>query len=308
MRAGALTVRVEVLRHDDIISAAVAGPPWVRIARGLRWAWALHWRGGFGRLRRLGRRARAVAAYPVYGLIWAMLEGALVALLLAWIFGLGSWVVGLGVVAALLLSNWTDRRLFHLYLFDTWRLLRAMAKGRDEALRARDEAAVARVEAALADGADEVVVLGHSIGAIRAERIVAAVARRGHADGRLALVTLGPTFALLQVWAGHGAERLVADERVMQAAGIPWLEVVWRRDAIALPWIGAERPGRPLRLTRAGRVRWPGALRRRVPFRPMLRHLDYLLASEGGAFDLYRMLADPRPVAVQAMALRGEAE
>ncbi|MGQ7793784.1 hypothetical protein ACUN0C_15365 [Faunimonas sp. B44] len=226
--------RYDFLRWDDIIRAH-----WPRrqLAVWVNTLWAFS---VFLRTGALGRIFRAT--WPV--LITVSLPALFVLLQVLLALGAGWGAAALvsafgaptvaAVLAALLaaagiilLGRWLEGRLNvywlgRIYAF-TVRDARGEVAGLDER---RDAFARIVVEAAAAGDADEILLVGHSLGTPLAVSVMAralaldpAIARRGQ---RLAVLTLGPTTPILSLMPEAGWFR---DElRTLAAADVPWLD------------------------------------------------------------------------------------
>ncbi|MEO1000072.1 MAG: hypothetical protein AAFW69_05645 [Pseudomonadota bacterium] len=302
MAGAGVALRLEVLRHDREVAAALSGPGWARLADGALWACEMWREGRFGPRGPGTRGQRRLFRYPVWASLASMvLAVGLLALLASALATLGGPdLVAPAAAAGPLVAVWRAGRwnawLYHLFFFGMWRAFQRIAEGRAPEFDAANRAAAARVAEAAAD-ADEVWVIGHSLGAARAAEVVAALPEGTGA----ALLTLGSVRGVLACWAGPGSVALDAAEAACGArAGLSWLDVGWRGD----PFAAGPAPPATLRITERSRFAAGPIFQPRRPPRPLRRHLGYLMAPEAGPFDLYRMLADPRPVASQLAELR----
>jgi hypothetical protein len=223
---------IRILAWDDLIARDLAVPLPLRIASG---AAALAGLLADGTLARYGRahwRYLLFVALPV-----AMLAGALLAGLVAGLI-LGGWAgVVLGMAVALGLVLLADRRVHLGHLFADWVFARDLARGVRPEITARIDRFAAEIAAARrSTEAEEVVLIGHSLGMVLlAEALGAALAADpgpGPAPPRLVLVGLGSS--LLKIALMPAAARLrAAVARIAAQAGLDWVEFTSRRDFVS---------------------------------------------------------------------------
>jgi hypothetical protein len=217
-----------LVRWDDVIAAMSRRSGWRRIGFGFL-AFVDFLRGGalWGYLRTNWRYA-GFFLYPY--LLLAGLAG--VALLLGFAIGRLSGLSLVGAAAALTafaaLMHWPGRRLFLDFLLDDWIFTREYVHREHPVLGPRLDAAANLVcEAAQGGAVEEILVVGHSLGAVlaadlldRALRLDPALGRSG---ARVAFLSVGSS--ILKVGLHRGAGRFrAAVERVANADGIFWGE------------------------------------------------------------------------------------
>ena len=138
--------------------------------------------------------------------------------------------VGAALAAALFvgLLQWPGRRLFVQHLLDDWIFARRYIHGEDAVLRPRlDRVAERLCEAARAGEADEVLVLGHSLGAVLAidllDRALRLEPRLGQDRSAVAFISVGSSIP--KIGPHRAAARFrAAVERVANARAIFWGE------------------------------------------------------------------------------------
>lgn len=302
VRGGTVT-DIRLLRYEDLVRAWRAPGLAGRLWRGGRALGGLCRTGAMGRLARTAPRTAALAISPFVVLV------APVVLALP-VFMAGLWVGLAAMVVALILGCRLVRRGYLDVVADLFAWMHAMARGRrpTAAYEARIKALAAGI--ATGEGADEVLVVGHSLGGIAAVRAVAEVLGQGDgspAPGKLGLLTLGSTHGVVLADHGPGRDRLArAVARIAGAIGagrVFWLDVSAPRDAFCVPLTdpllmigGAARPGLAspriisARLAHAPAI--PGD--RRTVLRAMRRHMGYLLVPEAGSgFDYAETVTGP---------------
>lgn len=156
----------------------------------------------------------------------------------------GPWLaVGAGALVALgagaLLLRWPGRRFRLRQSLDLAEFSVDFARGRHPAVDARIAAFAERVRAleaaAPAEGIDEIIVAGHSLGAMHAVSTVAAALDADPTFGtrtRVRILTLGSTTAKFALHPA-GSRLRAAAERVAGEARIGWMEIQSRDDIVS---------------------------------------------------------------------------
>ncbi len=284
---------------------------------------------GSGTLFRYFAASYRYALFFVMPFVDVILFGAAGALIGYWAagaFDLAGWpraalaiALALAVFAALM--RWPGRRWrVDLGLAD-WIFARAYMYGRRSDIEARldrfAERLVARVRAA---DVDEIVIVGHSLGATFAVDLIAralardpALARRGPA---LALLTIGATIPKLALHPAGGRLRACA-EKVAAEPALFWVEYQARDDVIsfykfhpvALRAVADGDALRPLvRRTQLHEMMAPQDLRRhRLNF--MRLHYQFVMANaHRTSYDYFMIACGPLPLQATALAAGGPAE
>jgi pimeloyl-ACP methyl ester carboxylesterase len=144
-------------------------------------------------------------------------------------------VIACGVFA--LLMRWPGRRWRIRQAFADWIFARAFMYRRRQAMDARlDEFAQRLVERVRAGGCDEIVIVGHSLGATMALIVLSRALDTDPAfatgDPKVRLLTVGSTIAKIALHPAAGHLRDCA-ARVAAAPALAWTEYQARRDAIS---------------------------------------------------------------------------
>lgn len=271
-----------------------------------------------GMLRRSARPAFLAILFPpvlVAGFILAGLILAVLAALLAGNLGAPWW--GSLLCFAAICAGWVfawdklEAAWNPCWLARVFGFLVAWAKGRIAGLDQRHRDFAERLAAGLDDpGPDEILVVGHSIGA---QHAVATLNRLEEMrpgallDPRLKLLTLGqciPLLARLQ-----GAEPFREDvRRLILEHAIEWIDVTSPADPGSscavdpLAPTGQHRPpGAPIHPTQVSprfHRLLPKEAFQKVRRDPLLFHFQYLMAQEiPGPYNFFRLTAGPDPLA-----------
>lgn len=189
--------RIEVLGWSDIVKDSMSGPVTTRCLAFFRTAWIYLASGAFWRLIRLRKGPMIAAIYPVVVLLayLAVSLGAGLAIALALGGAAWAWAVGLtAFCGALRLCVWVDRYAMAAYLMHLYAFVASEGGATPKALTQRLEDFRDKASAALTDEVDEVLIVGHSLGANLAVTLVAALApahQRLENGPALSLLTLG---------------------------------------------------------------------------------------------------------------------
>ncbi len=250
-------------------------------------------------------------------LILAALAGLLgtgVAHLLAgWLPGLAAGAIGLIAAIGLVLAAipLLDR-IFLRQLINDWVFNWQHSIGRRRDYEARLELFADHVSRVYeAGGVDEVLIVGHSSGALTAVEVAARVLERGAPEGpRLSLLTLGSGLPLVAVH--RRAEQPRAD--VMRLVGsdrLVWVDYQAPQDWMNFPGFN---PARDLDERPEGAVRNPlirstkfreiivPEVYRRISFRPFRMHFQFLMANDlPGEYDFFALTLGPQPLRDRVM-------
>jgi hypothetical protein len=307
-----------LVRWDDIIEAAARQPMWRRIPLGLLAFLDFVAGGALWRYVRTNWRYALFFLYPYVLLAGltalAAQAGRLVSQALA------STFAGLvaGALTFALLLRWPGRRLYLPLMLDDWIFARTYVRRGHPILDARlDRAANAIVAAARANDADEIVIVGHSLGAVLAVDLVARALTLEPALGRS-----GPPVALLSVGSSipkiglHRAARRfhAALARVARAPGVFWAEYqaiidvmnFYKTDPVAA--LGLEPTGKPVvRVVRISRMLDP-AYYRRIKRDFFRLHRQFVSGNDRrSAYDYFMLLCGPILVERQVRSPDGAA-
>ena len=286
--------QVRIMAWDRLIHAEMRRPLPVRSWRGARGLAEIVLNGTLARYLRAHWRYALFALYPIL-----LLTGG-TAITLAVATGIGGWA-GLGAGALLfpaLLA--TAGRLLSLdFMLADWAFSSDLAHGRSAAaldFTRRLGAAIA--EAQRREAVDEVLVVGHSLGAVFATQAIAALPEPRPGAPHLALVGLGSS--VLKIALHPAAEALRRDLATLAARpALDWIDFASRRDPISFERAEAVAtlglPGRGASLESIHpRDMVDAATWRRMQLRPLWAHRQYV---RGNAkryfFDFGLMLCGP---------------
>jgi pimeloyl-ACP methyl ester carboxylesterase len=197
--------------------------------------------------------------------------------------------------------------MFLHLLFDDWIFSRLYARHGDPAIDAKlDRTARDVVDAARNAETDEVVVIGHSLGAVlaidlldRALRIEPTLGQKG---ARVALISVGSSILKIGLHPAAARFRASAD-RVASAPGLFWgdyqaisdLMNFYKRD----PLTAMGLPARDAPLVRMVRIRHmlDPAVYKRIRYRPLRMHLQFVSGNNlRNAYDYFMLVCGPLSV------------
>ncbi len=308
-----VTADVEVLAWADIIGGSMRRTIPATYAQMLRTAWIYVASGALFRLGRLRKGPTLAALYPV---VMLTLQ-ALLAVLSGWGIGLGVAMVlpgGVGVVAGgvaglalawamLRLFQRVDRRFLAYYLMHDYAFSAGLWGAYPPVLEARMAEFAARIRAAMEEEGDEVLVVGHSSGAILGVSILADLIRAGlPARGPvLSLLTLGQVVPMVSFL--PEAKRLRADLAFLSTREeVTWVDVTAPGDGcafslcdpVAVTGVAPEGKRWPLVISCAFTQTFSPERWRRMRFRWFRLHFQYMCAFDRpGDYDYFRITAGP---------------
>jgi hypothetical protein len=302
------TVETEyrLLRWDDLMAAAQRRSMWRRIPLGLLAFADFVAAGALWRYLRFNWRYAGFFLYPfVLFALFAVLAWGMDVLVTG---TTGSTLVGIcaGLVAFALLLGWPARRFFLPLLFDDWIFSRDYIRGREAGLEARLERVAHDLVARADEGrADEVLVIGHSLGAVLAVDLLDRAMRvdpdLGKEGPSIALVSVGSS--LLKIGLHAGAKRFrAAVGRVAQAAHVFWVEYQALTDVMnfyktnPVAAMGLDVPGRPMvRIERIRKMVQP-ARYRRIRRNFFKVHCQFVNGNDRrAAYDYFMLVCGPLP-------------
>jgi hypothetical protein len=307
-----------LLRWDDVIDAAGRQPMWRRLPLGLL-AFADFVAGGalWGYFRTNWRYA-LFFLYPYVLFAGFVALAAVAGKLVAEASGSTLAGVAAGALAFAVLLRWPGRRMYFPLMFDDWIFARAYVRRGDPVLDARlDRAAHALIAAAGAGEADEIVVVGHSLGAVLAvdlaARALALDPSLGQSGPPVALLSVGSSIPKIGL---HRAARRFhgALERVSAAPGVFWAEYQAITDVMnfyktnPVAAIGLKAAGKPVvRVVRISRMLDP-AFYRRIKRNFFRVHRQFVSGNDRRApYDYFMLLCGPVPVERQVREAEGAA-
>jgi hypothetical protein len=314
----------EVWRWDDIVRADFLRPLPVRLAKAAVAYADFIATGTMFRYVMANQRYAIFFLFPLFALVLFAAGGWLAASLLTGALGLSGLAAALAGIACglgvfLLLLRWPGGRWRVQQLLDDWIFARDYLYGRRPDAEARlDEFADSLVARVRAGGVDEIVIAGHSLGAMFAlDVIVRALARDpdlGRRDVSVCVLTIGatiPKFALHP--RAHRIRETIA--RAVAEPSIAWVEYqsradtisFYRFDPVALKRIAGDRlDGKPvIRRVQIHDMLSPESFARYR--RNVLRlHYQSVMANERRApYDYYLMVCGPAAFADWTMAPLG---
>ena len=308
-RSPAVETTFEFLQWDDIVDR--------------------HWRAK-GRLGAQVAAARALFVYYRCGLLarardgaravrWALLvmglgplalaAAALAFPLTAGVLGAralpyGGWLAAPAFIVALLVGDLAWRKLNLEWLAKGFACIVETARGEAMAWEARCAIFAARIAEVEREGeADEIVVVGHSLGAILAMMALARYLALGERPRRrIAFATLGNIIPFY-TWIEPGRRTMREGEEVARSPFVEWIDVTSGSDPASACRMG------PLVGANAEAPRWEPEFHRiltrerfrHIRRRPLDFHFQYLKSSDcDEGFDLVRMMCSPRPFFAEA--------
>ncbi len=288
-----------------------------------------HWRGK-GRIGAQIAAVRALLVYQRSGLLtrardgaravrWALLILGLApavsiaaALLLTLAVGAigaewlpyGGWLALPALVGALYLCDRAWRRLNLEWLAKGFACIVETALGEKPNWDERCAGFAETIAEAARDGeADEIVVIGHSLGAILAMRAIAGYLELGVASKRpIVLMTLGNIIPFY-TWIEPERRAMREGEKVATSREVAWIDVTSGSDPASAcrmgPLVGADAQA-PRWEPEFHRILTPERFRY-IRRRPLDYHFQYLKPADlTDGFDLIRMLCSPSPFLAQA--------
>ncbi len=308
-----VTADVEVLAWADIIGGSMRRTIPATYGQMLRTAWIYVASGALFRLGRLRKGPTLAALYPVVMLTlqavlaglsgWGIGQG--VAMLLpGWLGVAGGLVAGLALAWAMLrLFQRLDRRFLAYYLMHDYAFSAGLWGAYPSVLEARMAVFAARIRAALEEDGDEVLVVGHSSGAILGVSILADLIRAGvPARGPvLSFLTLGQVVPMVSFL--PEAKRLRADLAFLSTRDeVTWVDVTAPGDGcafalcdpVAVSGVAPESKRWPLVISCAFTQTFSPERWRRMRFRWFRLHFQYMCAFDRpGDYDYFRITAGP---------------
>lgn len=303
-----------LIRWDDVIDAARARPQWQRVPEGL---FALLDFIRHGALWGYLRRSHRYAGFFLYPLLLLLLMAALsiyCGILVTRLTGLP--VVGLfaALLAFCALVLTLGQRLFLDHLLDDWIFARAIVYRDDPVLAARlDRVADSIVARQAADPELEILVVGHSLGAVLAVDLVDRILARDKGSGLVRLITIGSS--ILKI--GYHRRALRLREILKRLGASPrlfWVEYqalsdvmnFYKRNPLVELKLAGDGP--LIRTVRFSRMLDPEAYARikRNLFR---LHCQFISGNtRRDTFDYYMLLCGPFTLEDQARSLHGAVE
>lgn len=322
---GAKTETVfEVLRYEDIVGQWRTRSSAGRILSGLSSWLGFVFSGGFRRLMKTSRRPAWLSLYPILVMAVFVIGGV-------WVGGVAGegvtsvgapdWAIpagrALGALLGLWATTWAEPALLIHRMLSLYDFLFRVAADKAPAgrLDMRAEMFAKRIAdcvgTARAKGVDEILIVGHSLGALMAIKSLARAMKQDvdltGAGAKVSLLTLGSLTGYVACRGGAGAE--IFDDEISTVASDPdltWVDISASRDWFGLgpvdpllmmddPPVDARSP--KMISARLGKAE-PDPSEKRSRLRPMSLHIRFLAAPDkDGGFDFYRIAAGPQSLA-----------
>jgi hypothetical protein len=301
----------DLLSWDDLIAKEEAGSAWIRFGRGAAVYENLITSGTLLRYFKANPRYFAFAIAPLFQFA-ALLILSSVAGFAAGAIAPTPWSLIAGLVVALfsfaVLQNWLGGRWRLHQALDDWIMSLDYIQKRRDDLKARISHFADLISNAASDkSADEVLIVGHSLGATFAAD---ALGQSLGGEGReIAFATLGATIpkCTLHPDASWLRERIVD---LARSPAVCWIEIQSRSDPISFFQVhpvslarisdGDQLQGaNPIvRRTKLREMLEP-ATYRKIRWRPLRLHYQCVSANERkAAYDFFMMICGPAPVAL----------
>ncbi len=304
----------EVLVWSDIVKTSMAQGIGATYLQLLRTAWVYIGSGALFRLMRLRKGPMIAALYPVLALLGQL------ALALGAGWGVGKWgavlhpalgwAMGLGLVGLILrLFRRYDSKLFAYYLMHDYAYSAQLNGENPPELEVRMFEFGKSIRQAIAEGHDEVLVVGHSSGAHLAISILADLIRAGLPPGHstLSLLSLGQVVPMMSFLPKAG--RLRADLHFLSArTELTWVDVTAPGDGcsfalcdpVAVTGVAPEDQRWPLVISAAFTQTLSPERWRALRWRFFRLHFQYLCAFDRpGDYDYFRITAGAQTLATR---------
>ncbi|MES2921642.1 MAG: hypothetical protein V4819_08850 [Verrucomicrobiota bacterium] len=263
--AGGCETEYEFLRWDDIIRNRWPKNEWQLLKSAVPVYWVFLKANLVGRLLKIAWPSALTVSYPIIAFLGLLLAGALLAaaaVILPMVLGWPWWTGVLPGAAiftgVVFLGRWLDDRFRSFWLLRVYGAMQPWAYGKmpelDERIREFADHIAERIRGS---EADEILVVGHSVGTILTIPLVVELLRRvpelGVRGPAFGLVSLGNCLPLVSLLPGSG--KLRDDlKTVATAPGVRWLDFSARRDGASVTQVdplvvsGISRPtGIPVR-------------------------------------------------------------
>jgi hypothetical protein len=314
----------EPLDWHDIVRADIAGPAWPRLAAGAATFADIIVSGTFVRYFAASHRYALFFLVPFLDVVLFAAVGALVGYALAgelsWAgFARAAAAAVIAVVLFRLLMHWPGGRWRVEQGLADWILARDYMRGRRPDIEARLDRFAERLVACVRAGtADEIVIVGHSLGAsLVVDLITRALARDpdlARHGPAIAVLTIGATIPKIALHPAGGRLRGCA-EKVAREPDVFWVEYQARDDAISFYKF------HPVTLRAIGPAGDPvPPLVRRVQFHEMMSardfrryrlsfmrlHYQFVMANaQRATYDYFMIACGPLPLRAAARAANG---
>jgi len=308
----------QLFRWDDIIAGYAVRPVWWRLPMGLLAFADFILGGALWGYTRTNWRYALFFLFPYLVFLLIVLTSYYAGELAARMSGSTGVGVGAGTLAFIAFYLGPGRWSYLPIALDDWIFSRAYIRGSDPQLERRlDEVAHEIIAADSARSVDEILLLGHSLGAVLAVDALNRALRRkpdlGSRGPRLALVTAGSS--ILKIGLHRAAGRLRdALARVSRSNGVVWVEYQALTDVMnfyktdPVRDCGLQPSGRPIiRTVRIRHMLQPASYRRVC--RNLYRlHCQFVSGNERRAvYDYFMFVCGPLSAEQQARSPDGAA-
>lgn len=308
----------QLFRWDDIMAGYADRPTWWRLPMGLLafadfvvgnalWGYA-----------RTNWRYALFFLYPYLLLLMMVLTSCYAGELAARTSGSIAIGIAAGVLAFIAFYLGAGRSTYLPIALDDWIFSRAYIRHSDPELERRLDAVADEIIAAdCARSVDEILLLGHSLGAVLAvdalDRALRRVPDLGSRGPRLALVTAGSSILKIGLHRAAGRLRL-ALARVSRSPGVFWVDYQALTDVMnfykadPVRECGLQSTGRPIIRTVRIRHMLEAASYRRVCRNLYRVHCQFVSGNERRAvYDYFMFVCGPLPAEQQARSPEGAA-
>lgn len=218
---------VEFLAWNDIVLASMQAGILASYWLLLRTLWLYVRTGTLFALIRLRPAPMIAALYPVVLLLGQFSLGLMALWFSVWLLGWAGWIIGGALLWATLWGfKRIDRKIYAYYLLYVYAFSAWHAGGSPPALRARMDEFKARIAAALTEDNDEVLIVGHSVGAHLGVELLAEMERDGMLKGNtpLGMLSLGEVIPMISYLpAAKGLRRSL--HTLGKSVRVFWLDV-----------------------------------------------------------------------------------
>ncbi|POR51895.1 hypothetical protein [Bosea psychrotolerans] len=245
-----------LVRWDDVIATTGAAPMWRRLPGGLLSFFDFILAGAFWGYLRASWRYAMFFLYPFLILAVLTLLALAGGLALARATGSGLTGIGAGIGMFLLLFHAAQRWLYLGLLLDDWIFSRRYIRRGDAVLDDRLQRVAADIiRAAQDDAVDEILIIGHSLGAVLAIDLIDRAITAGllPRDGGPRITFLSAGSSVLKIGLHRGASRLrAAVARLSAVHRLFWADYQARSDVMnfyrsdPLPLMGLAKTDSPL--------------------------------------------------------------
>jgi hypothetical protein len=308
----------QLFRWDDIMAGYADRPAWWRLAMGLVAFVDFVLGGALWAYARTSWRYAVFFLYPYLLLLMMVVISCYAGELAARATGLIAVGIVAAVLAFVLLYLGPKRWTYLPIALDDWIFSREYIRGSDPELQRRLDAVADEIIAAEGAGAvDEILLLGHSLGAVLAvDALDRALQRKpdlGSGGPRLALVTAGSS--ILKIALHRAARRLrEALSRVSRAPGVLWVDYQALTDVMnfyktdPVRACGLQPTGRPIIRTVRIRHMLQPASYRRVRRNLYRVHCQFVSGNERRTvYDYFMFVCGPLAAEQQARSPEGAA-